>query len=132
MPKFQKGHPRYGGRQKGVLTRGQTDIQRLARELVTDPIYLANLRTRLRSGKCSPQVEARLYAYAFGEPPQHVEVGGTLRGVVQIIHEHLASIGPVEPVPTLTANAPTVNVEKVYLTPSSRVELLLDSARDQD
>ena len=67
MPKFKKGHPRYGGRQKGVLTRGQTDIQRLARELVTDTIYLENQRARLRSGKCSPQVEAKLYAYAFGE-----------------------------------------------------------------
>ena len=80
MPKFQKGHPRYGGRQKGVLTRGQVDIQRLARELVTDPIYLANLSARLRSGKCSPQVEAKLYAYAFGEPPQHVEVAGRCEG----------------------------------------------------
>jgi hypothetical protein len=126
MPKFQKGHPRYGGRQKGVLTRGQVDIQRLARELVTDPIYLANLRTRLRSGKCSPQVEAKLFAYAFGEPPQHVEVGGSLRGVVQVVHEHVANIGPVEPTPTLTANVPTASVQKAYITPSSRIELLLD------
>jgi hypothetical protein len=107
-------------------------MQRLARELLTDPLYLANLRARLRSGKCSPQVEAKLYAYAFGEPPQHVEVGGRLRGVVQVIHEHVASLGPLEPVPTLTANVPTASVKKMYVTPSSRVELLLDSTRDHN
>jgi hypothetical protein len=37
MPKFQKGHPRYGGRQKGVLTRGQTDT------MVTGTPWLALL-----------------------------------------------------------------------------------------
>jgi len=127
MPKFQKGHPRYGGRQKGVLTRGQVDIQRLARDLVTDPIYLANLRARLQSGKCSPQVEAKLYAYAFGEPPQHVEVGGSLRGMVQVIHEFVTSIDPVQAVPTQTAA-----IEDPYLTPSSRPELLLEATRDRN
>jgi hypothetical protein len=103
------------------------DIQRLARQLVTDPIYLANLRARLRNGKCSPQVEAKLFAYAFGEPPQHLEVGGMLRGVVQVIHEHVASIGPIQQVPTLSAN-----IENPYLTPSSRPELLVESTRDQN
>lgn len=65
-------------------------------------------------------------------PPGHVEVGGTRRGVVQVIHEHVASLGPVEPVPTLTANVPTASGKKMYVTPSSRVELLLGSTRDQN
>ena len=60
------------------------------------------------------------------------EIQGSLRGVLQVVHEHVARIGPVEPVPTLTANVPTANVEKIYITPSSRVELLLDSTRDQN
>ena len=110
-----------------MLTRGQVDVQRLARDLVTDPIYLANLRARLRSGKCSPQVEAKLYAYAYGEPPQHVEIQGSLRGVVQVIHEHVASIGPIQRVPT-----PPANIRDAYQTPSYRPELLLESTRDDN
>jgi hypothetical protein len=52
--------------------------------------------------------------------------------VVQVIHEHVASLGPLEPVPTLTANVPTASVKKMYVTPSSRVEWLLDSTRDHN
>jgi hypothetical protein len=89
MPKFQKGHPRFGGRKKGVLTRGQVEVQQLARDLLSDPAYVANLRERLIHGKCSPQVECKLYAYAFGEPPQHVQVNGTLRSIVSVVHEHI-------------------------------------------
>ena len=61
MPKFQKGHPRLGGRKKGMPTRGQVEIQQLARYLLSDPVYLANLRKRLVSGKGAPLVEAKLY-----------------------------------------------------------------------
>lgn len=89
MARFQKGHPRYGGRKKGVPTRGQVEVQQLARELLSDPEYLANLRDRLVHGRCAPQVECKLFAYAFGEPPREINLHGSLRGVVSVVHEHI-------------------------------------------
>jgi hypothetical protein len=68
---------------KGVLTRGQTDVQRLARELVTDPIYLASWRAAAerRSG---PPREARHVRESFvmllnqqvGDPQPHARADG--------------------------------------------------------
>jgi hypothetical protein len=46
-----------------------------------------------------------------------------MRGVVQVVHEHVTSIGSVEP-------AATANVENAYITPLFRPELLLESCRD--
>jgi len=92
VPKFQKGHPRYGGRKKGVPTRGQVEVQQLARDLLSDPAYLANLRERLIRGRCAPQVECKLYAYAFGEPPREINLHGSLRGVVSVVHEHVSRL----------------------------------------
>ncbi len=43
------------------------DAQALARKLVTDPIYLTNLRNRLRAGKAGA-MEPTLWKNAFGQP----------------------------------------------------------------
>ncbi len=43
------------------------DVQALARKFVTDPIYLTNLRNRLRAGKARA-MESTLWEYAFGQP----------------------------------------------------------------
>lgn len=46
----------------------------LARALVEDQQYLDTLKARLLSGDCAPQVEAMIWAYAFGKPVEVVEV----------------------------------------------------------
>lgn len=40
-----------------------------ARELVDDPTYQANLKERLKTGLIAPGVEAMLWHYAHGKPP---------------------------------------------------------------
>jgi len=43
------------------------DVQALARKFVTDPIYLTNLRNRLRTGEAGA-MESTIWKYAFGQP----------------------------------------------------------------
>ncbi len=92
MPKFTKGHPGFGGRKRGEPTRGQVEVQQLARDLLSDPAYLANLRERLIHGRCAPQVECKLYAYAFGEPPRDINLNANLRGLASVVHEHVSRL----------------------------------------
>jgi hypothetical protein len=99
VAKFQKGHPRFGGRKKDVLTRGQVKVQQLARDLFSDPAYLANLRERLVRGRCAPQVECKLYAYAFGEPPQRVAIDGAVSSAWCMSTSSAFELAPLPSVP---------------------------------
>lgn len=63
------------GRPKGIPNKASGEVKILARDLLSDPIYLANLRKRLRSGKIAPAVETTLYHYAFGKPSENVTLG---------------------------------------------------------
>lgn len=67
MALFEKGNP---GRPEGIPNRSTREIRAMARSLVEDPIYLANLKERLDSGKIAPAVECMLYHYAYGKPPE--------------------------------------------------------------
>jgi hypothetical protein len=53
-----------------------------------------------------PAGECKLYAFAFGEPPQKVAVDATLRGVVNVVHEHLERL---ELAPPASAAVPDVH-----------------------
>lgn len=60
---------RLGGRQKGTPNKVTKDVKELARAIF-DKDYWAARRQSIREGKCPPQIEGKLLAYAYGEPKQ--------------------------------------------------------------
>lgn len=94
MPKFEKGHPKYGGRKSFIeaAPKLQRDIRTWTRSLFEDPRYQASIQARLLKGRLPPQVECKLLAYAYGEPPRDVTVNANLRGLVSVVHEHIAKL----------------------------------------
>ena len=65
---FVPGDPR-AGRPQGAMNRTGRDARILAQGLVSDPIYLENLKQRLIDGKAG-DLEKVLWHYAYGAPPQ--------------------------------------------------------------
>ena len=91
MPKFEKGHPHYGGRAKGAPLKASKELTVWCREMFEDPRYQMSVRQRLFKGRLPPQVECKLLAYAYGEPARDVTLHANLRGLVSVIHEHIAA-----------------------------------------
>ena len=58
---------RLGGRKKGTPNKASGEVREVARRLVGDPIYLANLKIRLEQGAAGP-IESTLWFYAWGKP----------------------------------------------------------------
>lgn len=104
MPKFEKGHPKYGGRRPNEVLQAP-GIRTWARSLFEDPRYKLSVKTRLMKGRLPPQVECKLLAYAYGEPPRDITLNANLRGLVSVVHEHIAAAPsqPVVDVPALPA-----------------------------
>ena len=55
------------GRPKGLLNKSTVEIKELARQLLTSPTYLRNLKKRLEDGDAGP-IEVQLYYYGYGKP----------------------------------------------------------------
>jgi hypothetical protein len=66
MP-FENGHPKVGGRRKGVPNRATEEVRELARSIIEDPEYQQALRARLRAGEAGG-IEGLLWRYAGGAP----------------------------------------------------------------
>ena len=66
---FRPGDPR-AGRPPGRQNNVKREVRLLARELVSNPEYLAALRQRLINGKAG-DLEKTLWVYAYGEPPKY-------------------------------------------------------------
>jgi hypothetical protein len=107
---FEKGDRR-AGRPKGRLNETTIEVRQLARELIEDSEYRANLRARLITGECSPPVETMLWHYAYGKPKESIELTGKdavtnifIRGVMPIPPELAGDVAPaVGPETTTTA-----------------------------
>ena len=70
---FEPGHPKVGGRAKGVPNKSTAAARKLALATLGDLAeYAANARARIQAGK-APRLETRLLEYIFG-PPRPVEV----------------------------------------------------------
>jgi hypothetical protein len=104
MPKFEKGRKHTGGRVKGALLVRAKELTVWTREMFEDPRYQMSVRQRLLKGRLPPQVECKLLACAYGEPARDVTLHANLRGLVSIVHEHIAAQPqPVLDVPALPA-----------------------------
>ncbi|MBI2187325.1 MAG: hypothetical protein HYU37_09450 [Acidobacteria bacterium] len=58
---------RGGGRPKGIPNKVSREVRELALRLFDDT-YWERIRARLLKGRLAPALEARLLAYAYGEP----------------------------------------------------------------
>ena len=72
------------GRKK--TTEQEKEVRRISKTLLGDPAYRKRLIERLRSGAIQPGVEAMLWYYAFGKPPETVETKQVVP--VTIKHEY--------------------------------------------
>jgi hypothetical protein len=72
MARFLKGNP---GKPKGAIGRATREIRAFARETLESAPYVESLRRRLIRGT-APHMETLLHHYAYGKPPDKVEVTG--------------------------------------------------------
>ena len=63
------------GRPKGATNLATREIRALSQALF-DAEYWTQTRRRLLSGHLAPAIEAKLLAYAYGEPTQTIDVPG--------------------------------------------------------
>ena len=66
------------GRRLGVPNRASVEVRAFCQRLVADPEYRVNLEQRWRAGELPPALEAMIWSYAVGKPPQALDVA--LRG----------------------------------------------------
>jgi hypothetical protein len=71
---FAKGQ---GGRPKGATNKVTTEIKELATKLFT-PKYWQTLKEKLEAGTLHPSIEAKMLAYAYGEPKQDKSTDGRI------------------------------------------------------
>lgn len=84
--KSQANLKRGGQPGRAKTTEQEKEVRRISKKLLTDPVYRKKLTERLRSGSIQPGVEAMLWYYAFGKPPETVETKQVVP--VTIKHEY--------------------------------------------
>jgi len=87
MGVFVKGQAKLpnAGRRPGSANKKTRIIRDFAAQVLESPDYILALRGRIRLGD-APEIEKLLYHYAYGRPPDKVELSnpdGSLRPVVQ-------------------------------------------------
>jgi hypothetical protein len=60
------------------MNRATKEARDFCQRLVSDPEYRQSLETRLRAGTLAPALESLVWAYAYGKPPQAMDI--TARG----------------------------------------------------
>ena len=92
------------GRPKGAKNKATIEAKALAREMVLNPEYLANLRTRLVEGKLAPGVESLIWLFAFGRPKNVLDVTVDPGKVIEVVLA--APQEPKRPEPDAAAEHP--------------------------
>ena len=62
------------GRPAGTPNRASKEVRAFCQRLIADAEYRRTLETRLRAGTLPPQLESLIWNYAFGRPPQSLDV----------------------------------------------------------
>lgn len=75
---------RRGGPGRKKQTEQDKEVRRVSKKLLTSPAYQRRLKARLESGTIQPGVEAMLWYYAYGKPPETVET----KQVIPVRIEH--------------------------------------------
>jgi hypothetical protein len=83
-PPRARGSPKTGGRQKGTRNHATLEIKAFAHSVLNDPGYRKNVLVRMRALEPPAHLETLLYHYAFGKPPQALELSGTFDHAVYL------------------------------------------------
>lgn len=65
-----------GGRQKGSLNKTTLEVREAARVFLSDPQGQKQLLEQFRDGKLNPATLQMFYHYAYGKPPDKLQVSG--------------------------------------------------------
>jgi hypothetical protein len=85
MPQFKTGEKNGPGRPKGRLNNTTLEARKFAHGLVASPGYRKSLKQRLDGGTLAPALEAMLHHYAYGKPPDRVELTGADQGPLRVL-----------------------------------------------
>lgn len=66
------------GRPKGARNRASAPVRGIARKLLRDKEYRANLLIRMRAGTAGP-IESTMWYYGYGKPVEHMPEGNLNR-----------------------------------------------------
>ena len=78
------------GRPLGSINSGTREAREFCLEIVRDPIYRENLKTRARGGTLAPQVEVLILHYAWGRPTEKVQIETVAaRDLSNMTHEEM-------------------------------------------
>lgn len=61
-------------KKKSARAERMEKVRTIARDLLSDPDYVDNLKGRLKTGELKPQVEVALWHYAHGKPAETVKL----------------------------------------------------------
>jgi hypothetical protein len=89
---FVKGMPRPkgAGRRPGAVNKKTLEIRDFAKGILESADYKERLKSRIESGK-SPEIEKLLFHYAYGRPPDKVELSnpdGNLTPLISFYFPH--------------------------------------------
>lgn len=89
-----KGMAKVGGRQKGAKNKASNGIRKFSLQLLMDRDYRRELRKRLKDHTLDPGIHRMLYQYAYGRPPEKVEISGPDGGPIeQKVHFYIPKNG---------------------------------------
>jgi len=63
-----------GGRKPGSKNQISSEARQFALDIVRSPEYRASLLTRVKAGTLAPNIEAMLWAYAYGKPAERIVI----------------------------------------------------------
>ncbi len=112
MPRNTAGLKRGGqpGRKKGSKNKATVEVKEMARRLIEDPAYQAQLRERLLKGTLPGNMEALLWAYGYGKPRDTVDLNVSAERKTLIIVPHLNVPQPEEEKSLTTEAASTLTL----------------------
>lgn len=85
MAQFEKGKKGGPGRPKGRLNNITLEARKFAQGIVASAKYRKTLREQAENGELPPPIQTMLWAYAYGKPPEKVEITGEDSGPLQVV-----------------------------------------------